>query len=183
MRRKKEGVTIPELLITMGIFALMMTVICVVFERGFYFYREGSGDTYAFQHAVISLDRMSRDLGDHSALELYYPDLDTLGEASRGIVFVKEYPEEERFEVIGYCLNRETGELARVLYNPGYDPAVASTQTLKSGPGARSIIARQIGGLTFQAQDRGLLSIGIVIKGDHRRRYLRTMVRNEALTQ
>lgn len=182
-RGSKKAVTLLEMLITMGIFSLMMGTICAIFNAGFNFYRKGAGDAQSFQMAVIALDRISRDMQDRTAMQLYYPQKDDFmsPKSSQGIVFVKQYPEQDRLEVIGYYINQQRKEIFRVLYNQEYDPAITGTQIEKPSPGSKRVIARNITGLSFKGEDKGLMTIEIVIDGKYEWRNLRTKIRNEAL--
>lgn len=183
--KQHKGVTLIELMITMSIFALLLGVICLIFQEGFRFYRTGSADVQTFQQAVFSMERMCRDLQESTAAELYFPAQEDLKAPSRtpGIVFVKRYPDEEHAEVIGYFIDEEKNEILRVLYDPGYDPADVSSQGETSEPGARKVLARGMQRLSFQGGERGLLTIEMVMKGAHEDRYVRTKVRNEALVR
>lgn len=182
MSARRRGTTLIEILITMGIFSLMMCVICYIFKQGLHFYQKGSSDVHTFQSAVIALDRMSRELQDTTSTELYFPAPEDImaPKSSKGIVFVKELPDAGTFEVIGYLVDEERNELVRVVYDPGYDPEDSATQRESSTPGSRRTLARNILSLTFQGEDKGLLMTELTLqtKSDN---YLRTKIRNEAI--
>lgn len=182
MNKRRKGVTLLEILITMSIFSLMMGTVCYLFKEGFHFYEKGSADVHTFQETVIALDRMSRELQENTSIELYFPQMEDLmiPKSSKGIVFVKEYPDEGTVEVIGYHIDEERNEIVRVMYDPAYDPEDPSTQKEENIPGSRKAIARNIFSLSFQGEYNGLLSIELATQAKSYNN-LRTKIRNEAL--
>jgi prepilin-type N-terminal cleavage/methylation domain-containing protein len=185
MMKSPKGVTLLEIMITMGIFAMLMSIIVLIFQEGLRFYRTGAGDVQTFQYSAITLERMSREIQDKTVLELYFPAQEDLmvPHSSSGIVFVKKNPEKDTLEVIGYFIDEDTKEVKRVLYDPGYDPEDPGTQVPHHDPGSSKIMARKVLKLTFQGEDKGLMLLQMALDGEHETRYLRTKIRSEALVR
>jgi hypothetical protein len=185
MKKAHRAVTLLEITVTMGIFAMLMSIIVLIFQEGLRFYRTGAADVQTFQYSVITLERMSREIQDKTTLELYFPAIDDLmvPHSSSGIVFVKKNPEKDTLEVIGYYIDEETKEVKRVLYDPAYDPEDLGSQIAKSEPGSTKIMARNVLKLTFQGDEKSLMTLQMILNGEHETRYLRTRIRSEALVR
>jgi prepilin-type N-terminal cleavage/methylation domain-containing protein len=185
MMKPRKGTTLIEVMITMGIIAMLMGIIVMIFREGLRFYRTGASDVQTFQYGVLTLDRMTREIQDKTTLELYFPAHEDLmiPQSTPGIVFVKRNPQDDTLEVIGYYLDEATKEVKRVLYDPAYDPEDPATQVAAPMPGSTKIMARNILKLTFQGEDKGLLKLEIVLNGEHETRYLRTKIQSEALVR
>ncbi|MBI2252059.1 MAG: prepilin-type N-terminal cleavage/methylation domain-containing protein [Armatimonadetes bacterium] len=154
--RKDSGFTLYEVLITMGIFSLFVTIISMCFVQGLRNYRQGTEDAPYFRKAANSFDLMASEL--RQAKSIYIPDnYNTLAagfsltSGTPIFVFVRDYYDGAARinQTIGYKLDTINHYLTRIIYLPDFNPNDPSKWGTAPNNGIKKV-AEAIQYLNFQ---------------------------------
>lgn len=134
--RDRRGTTLIELLIACGLFLLSLVVIGQLTVRAMTSRSQTEDKNQVFRAATVILDQMQRDFEHADAILSPQP---VSGELTGSIHPGGDDPVlvlhtlGSKTNIVGYGFDRKSHELKRILYDPGFDPAVLSTQVLLSG--------------------------------------------------
>lgn len=140
MKDSARGTTLLEVMVAMGIFGLLLTLVTSLYVTGFRTYKKGSGYASLVRTTATAFDRMSREL--RQCHKIYSPsqgNLTPLALASGYIpfagqntpfIFVRYNAAVGANQVLAYTVDKRQSALLRLVYDPAFDPNTPSTQTV-----------------------------------------------------
>lgn len=147
--KKETGVTLIEVLITTLIFAAFLTAFYLCLTAGMKSYSKGEKQTSMFRNASVGLDLIQRELKQCDAIlvpvtnaALNPPNGYGATTANPFIFRFKNFvlpdtdPDKEK--TIGYRITDDY-KLQRILYKPGFNPAIPATWIVEDDPSKRGI--------------------------------------------
>jgi len=152
-RHRQSAVTLIEVLVAMGIFSVILTLVVVLFVNGYHTYSGESVKTYRFRRSAIALDAACREL--RHVERIYSPDISLLSQnegyapvkgKTPPFTFVEHDPSSGAEAVVAYSTDKASHALVRMLYDPQYDPNDASTQRIV----AQKNMAQSVNDLTLR---------------------------------
>lgn len=147
-RWRTRGLTLAETLVALFLFGIIMTGVGVIFVRGYNIFQHGTSESFQFRAAAIGFDRMDREL--RMCEQLYFPSplpsplpylyppppqTSIKQGVNKPLVF-------KRFDanaaastpsspyVTSAFTVSPSQNLLRIIYDPGFNPAVPATQTI-----------------------------------------------------
>lgn len=144
--------TLVEVLITVGLFGIFLSLLGVTVVQGYKAYLKGSRDASLFRGASIAMERIRRAL--HTCERIYAPEsappltgaagyIPRAGSATPVFVFAHTNPAGAK-EVIAYQWRPQTNEIVRWLYSPSFpaDQTVLPDSTKVLAPSAQDLVFR-----------------------------------------
>ncbi len=129
-----SGLTLLEMLIAIGIFALILTMVGSLFVNGYQVYssQQQSGfvireDTLGFSGIVNNLKQMTDLYQPGNMTQTNFSAYDPQSGVNVPLTFTIFNFNAGKYETIGYTLNSQKAEILELLYEPDYSPTVSST--------------------------------------------------------
>ena len=165
--RGRGGSTLIEMLIACGLFLLAMVVIGQLTVRAMTSHNQTVDKNQVFRAATIVLDHLQRDLEHTQAIYSPYSSSDLTGiyhpGAADATLVLKT--QGTLSPVVGYRFDTASNTLVRLLYEPGYDPAVLASQVPLASENPRKVNSIQSFSVDFipRSQSYGTLMVRTVV--------------------
>lgn len=135
--RARRGHSLLEVLVTGAILGLFMTMVCHALVVAYRAYTVTATKSTDYRQATVALERLTREL--RASDKVFQPDPSASPWSTYGpytpevgtnppVVFRTYDATGPR--VVGYRWDSSTNILQRLLYDPGFDPAVAASQAV-----------------------------------------------------
>jgi len=149
--RKGAGVTLPEMLIALALFGMMMSILGRTLQLCYTSYHKGDDRAPYFRDLAVTVDGLAREL--RMCDGVLYPAESALREGfspeagrTTPLVFCRY---SEKRETIAYSLDRRRGTLVRVLYGDDFNPADPQTHGLEEDRLQVRYLGRDVTSLKF----------------------------------
>lgn len=165
---KNKGLSLVETIMSIGLFAILLTAVTLTITQGYRSYSKGSHSTLTFRDEMLALESMKRAL--HTCENIYIPSnlavLRTLyggftpqeGTNTPVFVFANRALVTGEKEVMAFQWTSQN-TIIQFLYNPAFDPADQSTQTILAG--STKVLASSVQDLNFMRKSTYNLMISV----------------------
>ncbi|MFH1454361.1 MAG: type II secretion system protein [Armatimonadota bacterium] len=166
-KKRKQGYTLVEVLVTMAIFSLVVFAVTDVYVKGIKHNKRLSNKISSFRGPAVALDRISREIMCDADMILY-PLYDDLLSGSDSIVFSTL---EKEPKIIGYIYDADSLTIKRIVYScaiADFDPYDLETNLQFVQPDGVRIFAGGIKNINYRLTSDLLLQISLTAQGDDR---------------
>lgn len=153
---KNKGLSLVETIMSMGLFAILLTAVTLTIVQGYRSYSKGTQSTLTFREEMLALESIKRAL--HTCEEIYIPNNPGLittaangftpkeGTLTPVFVFVHRALGTGEKEVIAFQWTSQN-TIVQFLYTPDFDPGDINKQTTING--STKVLASSVQNLNF----------------------------------
>lgn len=160
-----------EVLVTMAIFSLVMTMVVAIYVRGVGYHRALAAVEANFINAEMAFVRISRDLMCDAETILY-----PAGDEGASIVFASFATDLISSSTIGYIFDVQQQYIKRVIYSQ-FDPDSEESCIVSPVAGNPRVIARGVNDVKYTLIGNGLMHIFMTSQGADKEYLFETLVK------